>query len=166
MLSHILWPKYLYIKNVSPRTRCVFGHASISESFIYWLLRYEPAFLGWASCSMLPCFLSMGIQVITFNIKFGMQIRLRRWGLVMDKLCHPTLCNGYNVNYVSMLGLKLTHVDRRSPREQYVYVRASITTFAHPAWYVRASRTRWPYSFAHPKQNLRWRLQHPEAFSR
>ena len=31
-----------------------FDYKSISKSFIHWLLRYEPRFLGWASCPMLP----------------------------------------------------------------------------------------------------------------
>ena len=120
------------------RTWCVFGHASIWESFIYWLLRYEPAFLGWASCSMLPWSLSMGIQVITFIIKFGMKIRLCRWGLGMDKLCHPTLCNGYKVNYVSMLGLKLTHVNRRSPGQRTICVRSRINNDVRTSRLIRS----------------------------
>ena len=66
----------------------------------------------------------------------------------MDKLFHPTLVMGiHNVNYVSMLGLKLIRVSKRSPSEQYAYVRASITTFAHPAWYVRASCTSWRWKW-------------------
>ena len=32
----------------------LFGHGSISKSFIHWLLRYGPAFLGWMSYPMLP----------------------------------------------------------------------------------------------------------------
>ena len=36
------------------RIRRVFGHGSISKSFIHWLLRYGPAFLGWMSYPMLP----------------------------------------------------------------------------------------------------------------
>ena len=148
---------------------CPFCVKFIKSFYFYVIICYDQnicisrtEFFGGASCPMLPCFLSMCIQVITFITKFGMKIRLRRWGLGMDKLCHPILCNGYNVNYVSMLGLKLIHVSR-SPSKQYVYFRASITTFVHPAWYVHASSTRWPCSFAHPKQNLRWRLQLPEA---
>ena len=31
-----------------------FDYKSISKSFIHWLLRYEPRFLGWASCPMSP----------------------------------------------------------------------------------------------------------------
>ena len=37
--------------------------------------------------------------------------RLHRWSLGMDKLFHPTLHNG--CDYISMLGLKLTHVSKR-----------------------------------------------------
>ena len=41
---------YIYISII----RCVFGHGSVSKSFNHWFLRYEPVFLGWASCLMLP----------------------------------------------------------------------------------------------------------------
>ena len=40
--------------------------------------------------------------------------RLYRWSLGMHKLFHPTLYNW--CNYLSMLGLKLTHVNKRGPR--------------------------------------------------
>ena len=48
MISYIL--RQIYISII----RCVFGHGSVSKSFNHWFLRYEPVFLGWASCLMLP----------------------------------------------------------------------------------------------------------------
>ena len=36
------------------------------------------------------------------------------WTLGMDKLFHPTHCNGYG--YLSMLGLKLIHVSKKGPK--------------------------------------------------
>ena len=41
---------------------------------------------------------------------------LHRWSLGMDKLFHPIHYNG--CNYLCMLGLKLNHVSKRSPRQQ------------------------------------------------
>ena len=38
------------------RDNDVFGHGSVSKSFNHCFLRYEPAFLGWTSCPMLPYF--------------------------------------------------------------------------------------------------------------
>ena len=40
-----------------------------------------------------------------------------RWSLGMDKWFHPTLYNG--CYYLSMLGFKLIHFDKRGPREDY-----------------------------------------------
>ena len=45
---------YIYDENIcTSGIRCVFGHGSIPKSFIHWLLRSKPAFLGWVSCPML-----------------------------------------------------------------------------------------------------------------
>ena len=52
-------------------------------------------------------------------------VRCNRWSLGMDKLFHPTLYWAYN--YLSMLGLKLTHVSKRGPR------------WFHFVWHVIAS---------------------------
>ena len=41
-------------RSLYKKIRSVLGHESISESCIHWLLRYEPGFLGRASCPMLP----------------------------------------------------------------------------------------------------------------
>ena len=50
-----LWYPIYYDENIGiSRIRCVFGHGTILKSFIHWLLRYEPAILGWAYCPMLP----------------------------------------------------------------------------------------------------------------
>ena len=40
------------------------------------------------------------------------------WSLVMDNWFHPTPYSA--CNYLSMLGLKLTHVDKRGPRSEWV----------------------------------------------
>ena len=44
-MIYILQRKYMHIKN----SRC----ESILKSFIHWLSRYEPGYLGWASYPML-----------------------------------------------------------------------------------------------------------------
>ena len=57
MISYILRQIYIciYIIYISI-IRCVFGHGSVSKSFNHCFLRYEPVFLGWASCPVLPYF--------------------------------------------------------------------------------------------------------------
>ena len=47
---HIFYPENICIANIWR----AFDYKSISKSFIHCLLRYEPRFLGWASCPMLP----------------------------------------------------------------------------------------------------------------
>ena len=53
--------------------------------------------------------------MITYLVQCGLKLlsifrRLFRWSLRMDKKFHPTLYNG--CNYLSMLGLKLTHASK------------------------------------------------------
>ena len=43
--------------------------------------------------------------------------RRNRWSLVMNKSFHPTFHNG--CDYISMLGLKLTHLSKRAPGSSY-----------------------------------------------
>ena len=60
----IFWPKMImsfyfynmihFTKKILPRIWQALGYRSISKSSIHWFLRYEPRFLGWASCHVLP----------------------------------------------------------------------------------------------------------------
>ena len=49
-----LWYIFYDEDSYVPRTWRVFGHGSISRSFINCLIRYEPAFLVWMYCPILP----------------------------------------------------------------------------------------------------------------
>ena len=70
----------------------MFGYRSISKSFIYyWLLRYKPRFLGWASCPML-------LYIITIRLKCPQNLtrlpRCLHWYMECNSHVMTTSSNG------------------------------------------------------------------------
>ena len=70
-----------------------------------------------------------GLTLIPARIKYGMKLLihylsipklhlLHRWSLGMDKLFHPTLYSA--CDYLSMLRLKLIHVNESGPRSKNI----------------------------------------------
>ena len=72
------------------RIQGVFGHELISKSFIHWLLRYEPGFLGWASCPMLPYSVKCTYRQVS-NIRRTLAIQIKICAEYRDMLPRPRL---------------------------------------------------------------------------
>ena len=73
-----------YVVNICiSRNRFVFGYGSVSKSFVHWLSRYEPAFIGWPPCPMLlypwglTCSYAPKQIWLTANISIGKAWRYR-----------------------------------------------------------------------------------------